>query len=203
MSRRPPYLHVAPFTRAHLDEAAALLGRGMADNPMHVAVYGGDEAHRARCHERVMRTHLVCARGLQAEVMTQAGAVTAFAASLPPGRCQPGLATGLRLLGRAATLGPGTASRLVSWRRGWSGHDLAEPHAHLGPIAVDRHLRGQGMGGLLLLRQIGRLDSVGLAGYLETDRPEAVGFYRRYGYAVLAEHDVLGVRTWFMRRPPA
>lgn len=202
MSDRQPNLHVSPLDRADLAEAAALLGRGMADNPIHVAVYGGDESHRARAHARVMRTHLARSAGLQVEVMSQAGALTGLAASLAPGRCQPGPMSQLRLLGTATTLGVGTASRLVSWRHGWAIHDLVEPHVHLGPIAVDRHLRGRGMGSLLLLRHVGRLDSVGMVGYLETDRPGAVGFYRRFGYAVVAETVVLGVRTWFMRRPP-
>lgn len=203
MNARESHLHVTALDRADHDEAAALLGRGMADNPMHVAVYGGDEPHRARCHARLMRTHLARATALQVEVMTQAGALTALAASSPPGRCRPGLAAGLHLLGTATTFGLGATSRLVAWRRSWASHDLTEPHVHLGPIAVDRHLRGRGMGGLLLLRHIGRLDSVGAVGYLETDRPEAVGFYRRFGYVVVGETVALDVRTWFMRRPPA
>ncbi|WP_308796359.1 GNAT family N-acetyltransferase [Agromyces silvae] len=202
MNARESYLHVAALDRADLDEAAALLGRGMADNPMHVAVYGRDEGHRARCHTRLMRTHLARSKSLRVEVMTQAGALTAVAASLPPGRCRPGLATRLHLVGTATTFGLGTASRLLAWQQSWATHDLTEPHVHLGPIAVDRHLRGRGMGGLLMLRHIGRLDSVGAVGYLETDRPEAVGFYRRYGYVVVGESAALGVRTWFMRRPP-
>lgn len=57
------------------------------------------------------------------------------------------------------------------------------------------------MGSLLMLRHIGRLDAMGAVGYLETDRPEAVGFYRTFGYVVVDEAEVLGVPCWFMSRP--
>lgn len=72
---------------------------------------------------------------------------------------------------------------------------------HLGPVAVDRHLRGRGIGTLMLTRHVNRLDAEGAEGYLETDRPGAVGFYERFGYAVTGEVDVVGTRCWFMRRP--
>ncbi len=107
----------------------------------------------------------------------------------------------LRLLTRALSLGPGTTWRLLAWKLLWGEQDLDESHVHLGPVSVDRHLRGQGIGSLLLLRHAGMLDSLGAVGYLETDRPQAVGFYERFGYVVVDERDVLGVRCWFMRRP--
>ena len=44
------------------------------------------------------------------------------------------------------------------------------------------------------------LDRSGKAGYLETDRPENVAFYRRFGFDVTGEVPVLGVRSYFMRR---
>jgi hypothetical protein len=39
--------------------------------------------------------------------------------------------------------------------------------------------------------------------YLETDKPENVPFYQRFGFAVIAAAEVLGVPNWFMCRPPA
>jgi hypothetical protein len=47
-----------------------------------------------------------------------------------------------------------------------------------------------------------RLDSAGDLGYLETDKPENVRFYERFGYELVGEDDVIGVRNWFMHRPP-
>lgn len=203
MPQPAPYLYVRPIERSQLDAAAALLGRGMADNPVHVAVYQGNETSRALRHHSLMRTLFRYSPSLQLEGVESGDALAGVAAWAPPGRCQPVLSTRLHLLRRALTLGPRTASRLLTWNRAWSNHDPAAPHVHLGPVSVDRHLRGRGIGGLLLMRHVARLDATGTEGYLETDRPEAVGFYERFGYAVVEEADVLGARCWFMRRPAA
>ncbi|MDF2508602.1 MAG: family N-acetyltransferase [Microbacterium sp.] len=203
MEMSQPYLYVRPVTSADRDAAAALLGRGMADNPVHLMAYGGDDRSRAHRHAQLMRALLRSSPSLQIEGVDRGEALAGVAAWAPPGRCRPSATTRLRLLGRASTFGLGTASRLLSWNRRWAGHDPDEPHVHLGPVAVDRHLRGQGIGSLLLLRHAQRLDAAGAEGYLETDRPEAVGFYERFGYAVVDEADVLGVPSWFMRRPAA
>jgi hypothetical protein len=39
--------------------------------------------------------------------------------------------------------------------------------------------------------------------YLETDKIANVRFYEQFGFTVLAEADVLGVRNWFMSRNPS
>lgn len=201
MASSRPYLHVHTISGADLDRAAELLGRGMADNPVHLAAYGDDEALSARRHGLLMRTLLRHSPSMQIEGVDRGDELAAVAASAPPGACQPASTALLHLLGRAATFGPGTAARLLSWKTAWGRHDPSVPHVHLGPVSVDRHLRGQGLGSLLMLRHIGRLDATGAIGYLETDRPEAVGFYRRFGYVVVDEAEVLGVPCWFMRRP--
>lgn len=203
MRPREPFLHVRSLTLTDVDDVAALLGRGMSDNPMHVAVYGGTEADRAHHHERLMRVLLAVSPSMSLEGIEQDGALIAVAAVAPPGGCQLTTSARLRLARRAVTFGPGVAARLATWKRAWAAQDISEPHAHLGPISVDRHLRGRGIGTLLMLRHVSALDSVGVAGYLETDRPEAVGFYQRHGYAVIGQEEVLGVPNWFMRRPPA
>lgn len=203
MTTSSPYLSVRSLGDSDLDAAASLLGRGMADNPVHVAAYRGDDASRARRHELLMRTLLRHSPSWQIEGVDQGDALAGVAASAPPGHCQPTVAARLRLLGRASTFGPVAASRLVSWQSAWSRHDPDTPHVHLGPVSVDRHLRGRGIGGLLLLRHVTRLDATGATGYLETDRPRAVEFYERFGYVVVDEAEVIGVPCWFMRRPAA
>ena len=46
------------------------------------------------------------------------------------------------------------------------------------------------------------LDRLQAAGYLETDRPENVPLYERFGFSVIGEAPVYGARSWFMWRPP-
>ena len=47
-----------------------------------------------------------------------------------------------------------------------------------------------------------RLDQTAMLSYLGTDKPENVRLYERFGYAVAAEADVIGVTSWFMTREP-
>ena len=44
------------------------------------------------------------------------------------------------------------------------------------------------------------LERTGACGYLETDRPENVSFYRRFGFEIIEEVPVLGVLNYFMWR---
>ncbi len=86
--------------------------------------------------------------------------------------------------------------------RTWSKHHPTEPHWHLGPIAIVPELQGQGIGSQLLEHFCSHVDQAGQAAYLETDRPENVPLYERFGFKVTEEAPVLGVRNWFMWRPP-
>ncbi len=38
------------------------------------------------------------------------------------------------------------------------------------------------------------------AGYLETDRPENVGFYQRFGFVVRSKELLIGTPVWYMWR---
>jgi site-specific DNA-adenine methylase len=55
---------------------------------------------------------------------------------------------------------------------------------------------------MLLAEYCQRLDQRRMLSYLETDKPENVRLYKRFGYHVIAEAEVLGVTSWFMTREP-
>jgi predicted N-acetyltransferase YhbS len=99
-------------------------------------------------------------------------------------------------------LGPRIARRVGKWISIWAKHDPDEPHVHLGPVAVDAHLQGQGIGSLMMQEHCRRLDAAREVGYLETDKRENVRFYERFGFEVTGTEDVIGVPNWFMRREP-
>ena len=107
-----------------------------------------------------------------------------------------------RLLPSLVALGPRTAARVATWTSSWARHDPDEAHVHLGPLAVDADLQGQGIGSLIVQEHCRRLDRGRAAGYLETDKIENVGFYERFGFEVIGEEPVIGVPNWFMRREP-
>ena len=49
---------------------------------------------------------------------------------------------------------------------------------------------------------MGRAERDGLPAYLETDAEANVGFYGRFGFVVVGELEVLGVRLFRMARGP-
>jgi GNAT superfamily N-acetyltransferase len=199
-----PALHsieVRDLRPDEIPEAVGVLARGMRDNPLHVAAYGTDPARRLRCHTRLM-TGLFRVFGAQQPICAVAdGVLVGVTGVAPAGKCQPTFGQRLRLLPDLAGLGLRTFVRVSSWLDSWAKHDPKEPHVHLGPLSVDAHLQGHGIGSLLMQEHCRRLDAHGHVGYLETDKPENVRFYERSGYEVIEEAKVIGVPNWFMRRP--
>jgi ribosomal protein S18 acetylase RimI-like enzyme len=182
--------------------AVAVLARGMRDNPLHVAAYGDDPERRLRCHARLMRGLLHVFGAQQPICAVRDGALLGVTGVAPVATCQPTVAQRLRLLPSTLGLGPRTAARVGRWLSSWARHDLSEPHVHLGPLAVDAHLQGRGIGSLIMREHCRRLDDGGHVGYLETDKAENVRFYGRFGFEVIGEEAVIGVPNWFMRRAP-
>ena len=99
-----------------------------------------------------------------------------------------------------APLGARRLARVLAWQGVWREHDPEQPHSHFGPLAVDAHLQGRGIGSRLMGEYTRRLDAAGQLGYLETDKPENVVFYERHGFVVTGEAPVLGNPNWFMCR---
>ena len=118
----------------------------------------------------------------------------------PPGACQPNAVQRLRMAPSILPSGLRSSARVLMWVGAWADHDPREPHVHLGPLAVEPARWGQGVGSLILTEHCRRLDDQGAVGYLETDKPENVRLYERFGYRVVSEAAVIGVPNWFMRR---
>jgi GNAT superfamily N-acetyltransferase len=62
-------------------------------------------------------------------------------------------------------------------------------------------MQGQGVGTALMRYYVEQLERGKAAGYLETDRPENVSFYKKFGFVVRYEEKVIGTTTWHMWRP--
>jgi ribosomal protein S18 acetylase RimI-like enzyme len=195
-------VEVVSLEATDLAAAVGVLARGMRDNPIHVAVLGADPDRRERMLGRLftsmfrhMDQRALCAR--------RDGELVGVCGRLPPGACFPSLIQGLRMAPGLASGGPRTLLRSMRWVGAWSKRDPQERHEHLGPVAVDRHLQGLGIGSAMLAAHAEDLDLQRLTGWLETDKDVNVHFYQRFGYVVVEEAQVLGVPNWFMRRPPS
>jgi predicted N-acetyltransferase YhbS len=92
-------------------------------------------------------------------------------------------------------------ARIATWLGDWGGRDPAgRRHWHLGPLAADAPLQGQGIGSVMMEAFCRRVDEAGEDAYLETDKDVNVPFYHRFGFELVAADHVLGVQNWFMRR---
>jgi GNAT superfamily N-acetyltransferase len=197
--RGPGEIAIRDLRPEEIPAAIGVLARGMRDNPLHVAAYGDDEERRLRCHAQLMRGLMRVSPAQQLCAIGD-GRLMGVARVAPAGTCRPTPAQRRRFLPAVMALGPRTAARTGRWFSDWEEHDPDEPHVHVGPFAVDVDLQGRGIGTLIMKEHCRRLDAVGEVGYLETDKPENVRFYERFGYAVAAHEPVLGVPNWFLRR---
>ena len=199
-------MEIRAVDAAEMEEAVGVIVRGMRDNPIIVAAFGPDPEVR---HGRLLRLFgamasaevpgrdrdMFAAHGPEGEILGVYG-------MMPPGRCQPGLGRHLRLAPALLTLGLGDAGRTMKWLGAWSKQDPEERHWHLGPVAVDAHLQGKGIGSRLMQAFCAKMDAAGEVAYLETDKEINVRFYERFGFEVISEEEVLGAPNWFMLRQP-
>jgi ribosomal protein S18 acetylase RimI-like enzyme len=190
--------------RTDLRPAAQILGRAMRDNPMHLRTFAiADAERRSRALERFFRPVLL---GLDQRGLIYGAylddMLVGICGMARPGSCQPAALEKLRVL-PAVVFGnpPGTALRVLNWTAAWANRDPAEPHWHLGPVAIEPSVQRQGIGSALLTAFCAHMDAHGSVAYLETDRQTNVHFYQKFGFVVVAEAGVLGVPNWFMSRP--
>jgi len=179
------------------DEASRMLARAFVTNPLHVAVFGPDQLQSNvaffQSALRVLKGRTLV--GLEGE------RIVALIHWVHSPRCQFSLLEKLRMVPRLVSgLGVPASVRVGGWLEAWSKHDPIRPHTHLGPIGVDPAVQGRRIGQRLMDEYCHDLDRTGAAGYLETDRLENVRFYRRFGFVMADEVEVLGVRNYLMWR---
>lgn len=196
-----PVVEVRDLQADDVDAVIGVLARGMRDNPMNVAILRGDPEARERRLARMFVSYFRLFSAQTPLVAVDSGTIVGVTGVAPPYTCQASPSQQLRALPTALSFGPGTVVRMLRALGGWGKRDIAEPHVHLGPLAVDRHLQGKGIGTQILLEHTRRLDEANAIGYLETDKDINVRLYERFGYQVIGEADVIGVHCWFMRRP--
>lgn len=138
-----------------------------------------------------------------------------------------GALDGTRVVGSASWLPPGSTPRsrrreigiyaacaraLLTGRNRRTGLALldavekkhpTEPHWYLALVGVDPTRQGSGLGRALLEPVLNRCDREVEPAYLETQKPENLPFYDRFGFEVLDEVSVPGSPpVWLMWRDP-
>jgi GNAT superfamily N-acetyltransferase len=164
-------------------------------------VVGPNPARRLRSNLHGMSALLPVAQrhGLVLAAYRRVTVVGAMLAAPPYTYPFPPPAPGVRL---RCLLGQGWRVS-AHWRRTFAhlnGLHPQRPHWYLGAFGVDPPAQNGGVGRALLREFLGRVNADGLPAYLETDRGENVEFYRRRGFDVSGDTEILGVRIWRMLR---
>jgi ribosomal protein S18 acetylase RimI-like enzyme len=197
-----PGVIVRELNEADLPSAVGIVARGMRDNPLHIAALGDDAEVRGNRLIRMfsLALPLIFSKGVLLGGF-QDDTLVGIAGIVPPGKCQPSMKEQVTVFPRIfPAVGGGAFVRVGRWMGTWASHDPAEPHWHLGPVAVDAHLQGRGIGSLLMSEYCARLDRARGVCYLETDTPMNVIFYEKFGFRTTGSAPVLNIPNWFMRR---
>src|SRR3989304_4335214 len=132
--------------RHELTFAAGVLGRGFRDNPITVAVVGGDPLRRMRGAERALGS-AIALMGHPPLGARRGAWVVGVGGMAPPGPCHPPLLRQLRMVPAMLRSGPVVMSRYLRMLSAWEKQDPTDRHWHLGPGAVEPGLPGMSIGG--------------------------------------------------------
>ena len=189
---------VEKYSAHTLESVVTVLADAFVTNPLHVSAFGSQQIEPNRLFFRIGLREMF--RG-EAYVALKNGEIRAYAHLSFSPHCLPApealpraMVPLLKALGSA---GP----RLMQWFARWCRLDPDRPHLHLGPIGVSPEAQRQGLGSALMHRYLDRLGQEKVPGYLETDRPENVNFYEKFGFVVIHQEEVIGAPTWYMWRP--
>lgn len=193
---------IGPLCPSDVDQARAVLARGMRDNPNHVAAFGDDPTARLAGLRAFLESYRSIPEREAFVARDATGRIVGVMAMMRPGECQLSSPHEARSLSGFYAKDPGAASRLKRWLDVWRKHDPQERHWHCGPFAVEAQVQRRGIGSGLLRVFCAQLDAGQENAYLETDVRQSVGFFERFGFEVMAEDRVLGATNWFLLRRP-
>ena len=184
---------------ADIEEASEVLSHAMLSNPIHVAVYQGEnEIER----QQIQDAFLTMLRDRPEEVfMAKQG-------SQIIGVCRSYICRGDMFIPQEVqelldTRDPKLSSimdRNNYWEGIWAKRDPLLRHSHLGPIGVLPEYQSLGVGTLLMERYCKLVDERKLPAYLETDRLTNLSFYGKFGFNIIDEIEILDVLNYFMWR---
>ena len=200
------------LTRTPVDAlaaAAAVQGRAFFDDPAFTFTFA-DDAERRRRLPWLMQVGIGC--GLRfGHVDTTAGSMLGHAVWLRPGQTHvtPEMLEAMGFGEAEERLGEKALARFGAFiETGSEAHErlMPRPHWYLMILGVDPPFQGRGVGSTLITPTLARADADGLPCYLETSKERNLAFYRRHGFDVRHEADVVDGRdrlhVWMMVREP-
>jgi ribosomal protein S18 acetylase RimI-like enzyme len=176
-----------------IPEAAWVLSVAMLDNPLHVALFQGNDENTRLEIEKMF-----------SKLFDEVPGIVFLAKD---GSTLLGVMRMKSCDGRKAPDGPEGPPdendlnwRETVWLREWARHDPTDQHWHLGPIGVLPAHHGSGIGSKLMLRFCREVDACRANAYLETDLERNVRFYEKFGFKIVSRSAIFDVKNYYMVR---
>lgn len=193
---------VRRMTESDREAVATLLGLAFADQPNTLAVVRGDRKRASRIAADGIRIAKIERAARNFWVAEYDGRLAGALNAVEWPRCQMSMVEKLRIAPRMVLLFGSSLPRAMSISGAWAKRDPQEPHWHLGPIGVHPEIQRRGIGKAMLSSFLMHIDEHRAAAYLETDRATNLPLYELFGFRIVAEEDIIGVRSWYMWRNP-
>ncbi|WP_372683446.1 GNAT family N-acetyltransferase [Desulfosarcina sp.] len=185
--------HVSFMEKNDIQESARVLSVAMLDNPLHAAVFQGKGEKERIEIEKMFFNLLINLPGIVflakkrkniIGVMRMKSCQGSKAADAPKGAIDEN----------------DIGWRKSVWHMEWTRQDLLKQHWHLGPIGVLPTHQGSGVGSMLMERFCMEVDACFAIAYLETEGDKNVRFYEKFGFKIVAESKIFGVKNRYMLR---
>lgn len=180
---------VEPLARGHLPQAARVIATALADDPGYrllLPVESRRVGELTALYRMTLADTIAHGRGF---VTALGDAVTAALATYPPGAFPMTAArwvrSGLKLAG-IAVLAREHSGPLIRFGRLIASAVPADAW-YFQALGVRPDLQHTGRGTVLLRTALALVDHAGVPSYLETNVPENVAYYERFGYRSVAE----------------
>jgi ribosomal protein S18 acetylase RimI-like enzyme len=188
---------VEKYSPRRSESVITILADAFVTNPLLVSAFGRHSIEHSRLFFRFGLRNMFKGEAFVALVDGEVCGYIHFISS--PG-CLPAAEEIPAVMANLLNLIGDAKPRVIEWFARWCRLDPDAPHLHLGPIGVSPEMQSRRVGTALMSRYIERLEHDKIAGYLETDRPENVKFYEKFGFQVAREEELIGTPTWYMWR---
>jgi ribosomal protein S18 acetylase RimI-like enzyme len=197
------YMEKINIEKMQIDElfkASEVLGKAFATQPASLAIYRG-KTDKTRPNQVIFGAMLKYLPG-QAFVAKQKDRIVGVMRMVKWPQCQMSALQRIRMLPILVRSGGGLGSlrRGMEFRGTWAKSDPKKPHYHLDPLGVLPELQGNGVGSQMMEFYCNHIDSIKMDAYHETDKPENVKFYQKFGFTVIGEETILDFPNWYMWR---
>lgn len=176
-----------------IQESVRVLSLAMLNNPLHIAIFQGESEKERMEIERTFSDLFNDLPGIVFLAKENGKIIGVMRMKSCQGKKSPDDPKGAK------------DENDVNWRKSvwqaeWARHDPVSQHWHLGPIGVLPSHQGLGVGSTLMERFCEEVDVCSAEAYLETDLDKNVRFYEKFGFKLVSETEIFGVKNRYMLR---